>query len=218
MGIKIEGLEHFPYHEITLQLQHWHSSMNDPRCGWISSATDSVENMGRMIWSASIVLPISYCTLKLLTSPIQLLFIDGTSGLINDPYVNIIWLHIVDNEGNVQIVGQLLCNGKTYGHYEQGLGDWKGLITEYLGKDRPITNDGKVREVGKWGCGFGVGVEPPLTSLDVDSTMTDREQAMLNSLETVIKPNNMILCRFHVLQALSRKVLIPSHSYYPSFQ
>ena len=207
MGVKIEGLEHFPYHDITLQLQHWQESMNDHRCGWISSAADSVQTAGRMIWSASIVLPVSYCTLQLLRSPIELLFLDGTSGLVNDPYVNIVWIHLVDDEGNAQIVGQLLCNGKTQEHYSQALADWKSLITENFGEDRLIANEGKVMEVGKWGCGFGI--EPPLTSLDVVYTMTDREQAMLNSLETVIKPKNRILCRFHVLQAFSRKVLIP---------
>jgi len=151
------------------------------------------------IFASCIMLPASHESLKNTGGNINLLFLDGTSGLVNDPYVNIIWIHIVDSNNNSQLVGQLLVNGKSEKHYKLGLELWKGLI---LGNGHQ--DELKDQIYGTWG---DYPTEPPISKLEVTSTMTDKEIAMLNALKSEIGPIHNVLCRFHVLQAMNKKVL-----------
>ena len=151
------------------------------------------------IFASCILLPVSYESWQNSKGDIKLLFLDGTSGLVNEPYVNIIWMHMMDSDNHTQLVGQLLLNGKSTEHYKAGLRCWKELI---LGSGEEKKWDDL--KIGTWGQNCKKG--PSIPQLKVTSTMTDKELAMLKALKDVIKPDHRVLCRFHILQAMVKKV------------
>ena len=59
-------------------------------------------------------------------------------------------------------------------------------------------------KIGTWGQNCKKG--PSIPQLKVTSTMTDKELAMFKALQDVIKPDHRVLCRFHILQAMVKKV------------
>jgi len=64
-------------------------AQEDGRCGWRATISED-----QSIFASYILLPVSYQSLQNSGGNLQLLFLDGTSGLVNEPYVNIIWMHM----------------------------------------------------------------------------------------------------------------------------
>lgn len=187
MGVINTGYEAHPYHDLTRAIQDWFEGqqiVNNP-CGFACQI-----NSNSIV--ASVLLPCMYKVCKEVKGNLGMIFIDGTSGLMSTPKINIIWIHIV-TQGRSQIVGQILTSGKTTVEYETGLQQWKGLLTGNQ-VQCPFTDQAEGTFVG---YNF-----VPLKQLEVDSTMSDKELALLNATKSILSPNHQILCRYYSISFL----------------
>ena len=145
---------------------------------------------------SAIVLPCMVDTISRIGGDIDLLHVDGTSGLTIDPKVSIIWMHVKAPGEKGEIVGQVISSAKTQDAYQMGFGFWKQLMEGTMSNNE-YTN----QPTGT----FVHNIRRP-SHLNVQATMTDKEQALIGALKESINPTHQILCRFHTLQALSNKV------------
>ena len=186
------GYDGYPYIYLVRSIQDWFQKEDESgnNCGFSCI-------LGEDSIIATILIPCMYHTCKEMNGKFHQIFIDGTSGFMVSPKIHITWIHTIDEEGNSRIIGQILTSRKTTQDYKAGLELWKNLLTKV--ETEVQFND--EREGTFRSSNFTA-----IQGIDVEVMMSDREDALLNACRNILSPNLQLLCRFHVLQAISRKV------------
>ena len=154
------------------------------------------------IFVATIILPTMMESIMKRRGELNLLHIDGTSGLTNSPKMSILWMLVNDEDEKGELVGQIICSKKTKLCYKKGFELWKMLI-EGSEDDNLFNNE---RE------GTFIMNPPNHSQLTVNATMTDKEVGLIGAAQETLEPDIQLLCRFHTIQTLTKKVCLISLS------